>query len=473
MSRQAVIGATGRPGGPPRPTARTEPSRLAPNWSASPALRRALRQAIPAIAGAGLGASVGLAITAETMGELRAPGGIASFIGNVAALSGTYLALVMVLLMSRIPLVERAIGQDGLARWHRRLAPWPLTLIALHAFATTIGYAQAQKTGFWHQVGSFVSTYPDLLAAIVGFGLMMGVGIVSIRAIRERLRRETWWAIHLYLYLALALSFAHEIALGQSFVGHPLTIAVWSLAWAATAGLVLAYRFTLPLLRSLRHRLRVVEVREEAPGVTSVICEGRHLDRLAASGGQFFMWRFLVKGLWWQAHPYSLSALPNPPYLRLTVKQVGDHSSAIAELAPGTRVAIEGPYGTFTPSARQRNEVVLIAAGIGVTALRSLLEDLPRSTRPIVVVRASSEQDLVFAQELRELTKLRSGKLYELVGRRDEVRLDRHHLERLVPDLSRRDAYVCGPEGFVRDVVAELVEAGMPNERIHHEAFSL
>ena len=80
----------------------------------------------------------------------------------------------------------------------------------------------------------------------------------------------------------------------------------------------------------------------------SVICSGRRLDRLAVSGGQFFKWRFLTKELWWHAHPYSLSALPQPPYLRVTIKGSGDQSRAIAALKPGTRVAIEGPYGAFT-----------------------------------------------------------------------------------------------------------------------------
>ena len=111
--------------------------------------------------------------------------------------------------------------------------------------------------------------------------------------------------------------------------------------------------------------------------MVSVICQGQHLDRLAVSGGQFFFWRFLTPDMWWQAHPYSLSALPQPPYIRLTVKGVGDHSAALARLRPGTRVAIEGPYGIFTRHSQRRSRVLLIAAGIGVTAVRALLEDLP------------------------------------------------------------------------------------------------
>ena len=260
-----------------------------------------------------------------------------------------------------------------------------------------------------------------MLMATVALGLMCLAGTISIRAVRRRLRRETWWLVHLYMYLALALSFAHVIVLGPSFVGHPLTQLVWSAAWLATAGLVLCYRFGLPIVRSLRHRLQVVEVRREGPDVTSVIVGGRRLDRLAVSGGQFFFWRFLTRDMWWQAHPYSISALPRPPYLRLTVKAVGDHSAALARLRPGTAVAIEGPYGAFTRHAQRRPRALLVAAGIGVTALRSLLEDLPPRSAPVVILRASREADLVLRAEVSELVKSRRGTLHELVGNRERA----------------------------------------------------
>jgi predicted ferric reductase len=428
------------------------------------------------IAGIGLGATTGLAFTAETHSELVATGGIWMFAGNLTALVGTYLALVMVLLVSRIPAIEHAVGQDRLIRWHRMLAPWPLTLITLHVVMTTIGYAQAAKAGFMHQVGTFIKSYPDMLTAIIGFALMAAIGLVSIRAVRQRIPREAWWTIHLWMYMALALAFMHQIALGPSFVGHPLARAVWSLAWLASAGVVLAYRVGLPIWRSFRYRLRVVAVQQEAPGVVSVICSGRNLDRLRVSGGQFMLWRFLAHGIWWQAHPYSLSALPQPSYVRLTVKDAGDHSRAMADLAPGTRVMIEGPYGAFTKHSQRRRRAALIAGGIGVTALRSLLEDMPGGSggaRPVVIVRASRPEDIVFRDELAALVKHRRGALHEIIGRRSEVALDEATLSSLVPDITGRDVYVCGPEGFVHSVTGALRHLGVPRELVHHEAFSL
>ena len=173
--------------------------------------------------GAGLGATTALAITAETASQLAAPGGWATFGGSLTGLVGTYLALVMVLLVSRIPFVERVLGQDGLLRWHRWLAPWPIGLLITHALFITIGYARAARTGVWHQVGVLITQYPDILTATVALGLMCVAGAISIRTVRRRLPRERWWVVHLYLYLALAISFAHVIVLGPSFVGHPLT----------------------------------------------------------------------------------------------------------------------------------------------------------------------------------------------------------------------------------------------------------
>jgi predicted ferric reductase len=424
-----------------------------------------------AVLGLGFGATVATSVAAETWSQFRARGGVAMFLGGVTGLAGTYLALVMVLLVSRVPVVERVLGQDGLLRWHRRLAPWPISLIAAHAVLLTLAYAQAARRGVWHEVGTLVGSFPYMIEATIGFLLMMAVAVVSIRTIRCRVRRERWWAFHLCMYLALALAFAHVIALGPSFVGHPLSRFLWIVFWLATAGMVIAYRFGLPLVRTLRHRLKVVEVRAEGPGVVSVICAGRRLERLAVSGGQFFEWRFLTRGMWWQAHPFSLSARPRPPYLRLTVKDRGDFSAAVAGLQPGTRVAIEGPYGVFTSHARRRRKTVLIAGGIGVTAVRALLEDLPASTEPVVLLRASTEDDLVLSTEVAELARRRKGRVYKLVGSRSTVKLEQ--AAEIVPDLRNRDVYVAGPEDFVHQIVASVARLGVPRDAIHFDEYAL
>jgi predicted ferric reductase len=427
--------------------------------------------ACAAVAGLGFGAVLAAVSLGESRGSLAAPGGLLSAAGRLAGFTGTYLILVMVLLVARLPWLESSVGQDRLVRWHRWLAPWSIGLITAHVALITLGYAQAASTGPLRQLWVLITSYRDMLPAAVGFGLLIMAGVSSYRHVRRRLTYETWWVIHLYLYLGLAMAFAHQIFTGVSFIGHPLVRALWIVVWSATAGVVLAFRVVQPVYRSLRHQLRVVEVRPEAPGVVSVICQGRHLDRLAVSGGQFFHWHFLTKGMWWQGHPYSLSALPQPPYIRVTIKGLGDQSRAAASLRPGTRVAIEGPYGAFTSYARVRDGVALFAAGVGITPVRALLEDLPAGVDVVVVVRASTPADLVHRDEVAALVKQRRGRLQELVGPRHKVRLNAKVLRSLVPDVKHRDLYICGPDGFSAEIAAAALELGTDAEQIHTETF--
>lgn len=424
------------------------------------------------IVAVGFGVTTALAFTATSRHQLAVPGGMAMFLGNLTGLSGTYLALVMVLLVSRIPFVERVLGQDGLLAWHRRVAPWPILLIVAHVVLLTISYAQAARTGIFHEIGTLVNTFPYMAIATAGFGIMVAVAIASIHSIRRRMKRETWWALHLFMYLSLSLAFAHEIVLGPTFVGHRLTQLIWSVVWATSAGLVLVYRVGLPIFRTFRHRLEIDEIRPESSDVVSIILKGRHLEQLAVSGGQFFEWRFLAPGMWWQAHPFSISARPQPPHLRLTVRCVGDFTSALAELPVGTRVALEGPYGAFTSHALRYRRVVLIAGGIGVTAVRSLLEDLPKGCRPVVVLRASDEAGLVLRDEIANLVRYHGGQLHEVFGSREEVPVEQ--LAKLIGgDLRKRDTFVSGSEGFVTSVVDMLTRLGVPNDAVHSEIYAL
>jgi predicted ferric reductase len=428
--------------------------------------------ALAGVAGLGFGITVALAIAGESSGSLAAPGGLATAAGRLTGLAGTYLMLITVLLVARLPALERTIGQDRLVRWHRRIGPWPLFLIAAHGALIVVGYAAAAKTGVLHQLGTLLLSYPGVLAATVGAALLFMAGFTSYRIARRRMSHETWWAVHLYTYLALALAFSHQIGTGQSFVGHPVARFWWIAIWLASAGVALVYRVGVPLWRSVLHGLRVVEVRHDSPGVVSLICKGRRLDRLPLAGGQFLQWRFLKRGMWWQAHPYSVSGLAQPPYLRVTVKDLGDHSRALATLEPGTRIAIEGPYGAFTAASRKGDSVLLVGAGVGATPLRALLEDLPRWIDVVVLLRAHTHEELVLRDEIAALVEDHGGQLYELVGPRAEVRLDAAALAWLVPDIATRDLFVCGPEGFTETVKDSARAAGTPRERIHEEAFA-
>ena len=158
--------------------------------------------------------------------------------------------------------------------------------------------------------------------------------------------------------------------------------------------------------------------------------------------------------------------------MRITVKAAGEHSESLARLEPGTRVAIEGPYGIFTHHARHTDRVLLVAAGVGATPVRAMLDDLPRHVDVVAILRGSSRDDLVLRDEIARAVDERGGRLHELVGARTQARLDPQGLGRLVPDVAERDLYVCGPHGFTQEIIGAARDLGVPDAHIHHEDFA-
>lgn len=246
--------------------------------------------------------------------------------------------------------------------------------------------------------------------------------------------------------------------------------------YASVGLLLVTYRVGKPVRDAVRHGLRVDRIVAEGPGLTSIYVTGRRLTDLHAVSGQFFMWRFLTRDGWWQAHPYSLSAAPNRTCLRITVKHLGDHSAGLAHLRPGVRVMLEGPYGAFTEGRRTRRKVLLIAGGVGITPLRALFESL--SGRPgdvTLIYRARTADDVVFRHELDVIAAARRVRLHYLVGSttRHPEYLTARHLTELVPDVARRDVYLCGPSTMSMITSAALQAAGVPRRHIYREDFEL
>ena len=424
-----------------------------------------------------LGALLALVPWAVTIGAgtFASMGADLNAVGRVTGLEGTYLCLVVVVLLARVPWLDRVVGMDRLARWHARAGRSAVILLCVHAVAITLGYAATDHRGLLGETGVVVLDYPDVLAATVGLGLLIAVGVLSARAARARVSYETWYFVHLYTYLALGLSFAHQLATGDGFAASLPMRVVWSGLYLATLGTVLVCRLGVPVRDGFRHRLVVDEVVPEGPGVVSIWIRGRRMEELAAEPGQFFLWRFLTRHGWWQAHPFSLSAQPDGRRLRITVKAVGDHTSALQAVPVGTRVLAEGPYGAFTAARRRHRKALLIAAGVGIAPLRALFESLPAEPGGLVMLfRASREADLVLRPELEDIARRRGAKLHFAIGRRPPGPWPTPEVLRKVagPDLHAQDVFLCGPPGFMESVTVALRKAGVPRRHIHVEDFA-
>ncbi|HRW20098.1 MAG TPA: ferredoxin reductase family protein [Dermatophilaceae bacterium] len=416
--------------------------------------------------------------------DLRTVAGALGSIGRLTGLVASQLLLVQVLLMARIPAVERAYGQDELARRHRLVGFWSFTLMWVHIVLITLGYAAGSALGLWGTLVDLVVNYPGMLLAAAGTVALTMVVVTSVKRARARLRYESWHLLHLYAYLGVGLALPHQLWTGQEFVGNRMATIFWWSLWGVSVASILLWRVGLPLYRTLRHRLVVTHVYAEGPGVTSVVVAGRDLDRLPVAAGQFFQWRFLDNPGASRAHPYSLSAAPDGRSLRITAAHLGDGSAALAALRVGSRVVIEGPYGRLHGGVRTRRKVLLMASGIGITPIRALLEELPQQPGDVTLVyRARDRQDLVFEAELAHLAAARGARIFTVLGRRAQTRAswlpaDAEHLSdvdalrHLVPDLADHDVYLCGNAEWMDLAAAAARAGGVPEANIHLERFA-
>ncbi len=404
--------------------------------------------------------------------------------GRLTGLVASSLLLVQVLLMARVPWVEQAWGQDELARTHRLVGFTSFTLLMAHVVLITLGYAASGPLGIWGTTWDFVVNYPGMLLAFAGTGALVMVVVTSVKRARRRLRYESWHLIHLYGYLGAGLVLPHQLWTGAEFLRSTTATVFWWTLWAVTAAAVLVYRVGVPLWRSLRSPLRVLDVRSEGPGVTTVTVGGDGVRHLPVRAGQFLHWRFLDGPGWTRANPYSVSAAPDGRTLRFTASHVGDGSARLAGLRPGTRVLVEGPYGRMHGGVRERRKVLLMGSGIGITPMRALLEELPQAPGDVTVVhRVRSAREAVLADEMRSLAAARGARYLQVEGHRIRGReswlprqaahlTDTRALLEIVPDLAAHDVYVCGTDGWMTAVRAAALEAGVPPAAVHLERFA-
>ncbi len=389
---------------------------------------------------------------------------------QVSGLLASGIGLVGLALVARPRSVERRYGLDRLFVWHRVLGETMAVLVGVHVF---VGVAEWTASGtIMEAISDLTGREPYMAGATVGAALVGLVTVSSLRSIRRRLSYETWYFVHLLAYVGLALSFAHTIVLGGDLSNDRLARWVWVAAHVGV-GLWLAWGRWGHLVGAFTRPLRIAEVRPLNDDTAELRLDGPGLRHVRGDAGQFAILRPLSPRLWWQGHPYSLSSAPDTTGLRFTVKRRGDASGTLLELPVGTRVAVEGPYGSCTPEVIGDRKPMFVVGGVGVAPVRALLQRLPGGSQPVVLYRAHRPEDLVHLDELHALCRDRGGVVHTLVGPTAKLAtkdpFSAPVLLRAVPDLAERVAVLCGPERLLVAARAGMRAAGIPDDRIHYE----
>ncbi|MDG5805187.1 ferredoxin reductase family protein [Streptomyces ossamyceticus] len=394
---------------------------------------------------------------------------VAKFFGLHAAV----LMLFQLLLVARLPWLDRRIGMDRLTVWHRWVGFTLLWTLLTHAVLVVLGYARLDDASMTKTFFALAGV-PASLLGMLAAAIVVVIAAVSARQVRRRLRYETWHGLHLLLYVALGLAFVHQLQETTTFSSSTFATVYWWALWLFAFGALVTGRIVMPVWRNAYHRFEVAAVVPESDSVVSVHVTGRHLDKLPARAGQFCIWRFPGHNHWWLANPFSLSAAPDGRTLRLTAKAVGSASAGLRHVPVGSRAFVEGPYGAFTSLHRTRPGALLIAGGVGITPVRALLEE-EAADDVVVLYRVRSEEDAVLGDEVRTLVGDLGGRLHLLTGRTGEGAppFDAENLRALVPDVAERDVYVCGPPAMTTAVLTSLRALKVPPRQVHAERFGL
>lgn len=402
----------------------------------------------------------------------------ANIITNIGRLSGL-LAVIFILaellMMARVPLIEKAYSLDELTRIHRINGYLTFSFLVLHAIAITVGYQLISRLSFVSQFLNLTFNYEDVLKSVLGFALFMMVTFSSIKLARSKVSYEVWYFVHLLAYLAVLLAFGHQLKIGADFIGRPLFVLYWYALYVITAVLIGWYRFAIPLLSVWRYGLKVVEVKPETHNTYTVRLAGKGLANFKYQPGQFAVWYFLAPKFWWQGHPFSISSNYGDHTLDVTIKASGDYTKLLSKIKVGTPVLVDGPHGKFTLSKTNRKKLLMIAGGVGITPILSILGEISKSGDYDVLLLngCKNSDEIIFKNELQNINNRHGTKIDYLFSEqpgKEPQFIDSEYLQNIT-DLLERAVFLCGPIPMMNAVTSNLIDLGVSKKDIHSERF--
>lgn len=400
-------------------------------------------------------------------------------LARLSALLGFYSILVQYTLISRGRWIEERFGLDKLTRVHHWNGIAALTLITAHIFLIIGGYALVSGNSYIEQDLEFLRAFPYVWMSTIAYGVLLTTVGLSITIAKKRLRYEFWYYVHLLNYSVVPLAFWHQLANGGDLLASDTFRSYWIILTILSMLNLVVYRFIRPFWLYFRFRFKVEKVVKETPTTSSIYITGRNIERFKYMPGQFNKWWFVAKGYYWEEHPFTISVEPNGKYLRLTPKALGDFTTKLQNIKPGSPVVIDGAYGIFTPAVAKTEQFLFIAGGIGITPLRAMIGSLATTGADMrLLYSARNHDDLALKSELDDFAKTTKLKIDYILADEDRQgflhgRLDGPTMEHLVPDFKTRDVYICGPPPMMEALSAALLGRSLPKAQLHMERFSL
>ncbi len=400
-------------------------------------------------------------------------------LGRSFALAGIALLTMQFVLTARFRWLDRPFGLDALYKYHKSIAVLILGLLVMHPILLALGGAGFRLI---YRLGAPWPIWFGRVALVLLLAQVLGA------AFRTQLRIgfERWRLLHNQATVIFGLGAIHARIVGGD-LETKLLQALWALLVVVAAGSWGYHKLIAPAIAKARS-YRVLAVHQETPNVWTLQLEppagGKRFDYRP---GQFhFLHLRRGRRLPSEEHPFTISSSPTREHLSSTIKESGDFTHTIGQTQTGDRIAIRGPYGRFSYTYYpERKDIVMIAGGIGITPLMSMLRHMRDSqfeAQVLLIFANRTEHDIAFRTELEEMTtgERPRVKLIHVLSQPDQNWsgesgfVDREKLERFLDNGYREKMfYLCGPPPMMKKVIADLTTLGVPEDRIEYEFFSL
>jgi predicted ferric reductase len=402
-----------------------------------------------------------------------------SVLTGLLALSALVSAAV---LPSRLRSLNRAFGIESVIDLHRFLGVTTAALVFAHlAFVVAEDPTNMTLLNLTSAPGRAKAATLSTLALVV-------LAVLTVLRSRARLSYELWKWSHVTLAATALGGAALHVWLLDQLV-HDAVIGTMYALLVVVIAVVFANRWLWRPLYDPSTEFVVRDVRRENRTVSTLVLEPRTQDGRPATTWPFapgqFAWIRLGRSVMAEEHPFTIASSAHSDATEFTIRHTGDFTRALRRLPVGATVWVDGPHGAFTNDAGMSAGFVLIAGGVGITPMMSMLRTAahrgdPRPYRLVVV--ASTPEDLLFRAELAHLRCLIDLEVTEVLRRPVEGwsgptgGVDAQLLS-VVLGVSHApedvDYFICGPPALVTDALDALDIFGAALDRIHTEQFDM
>ena len=378
-------------------------------------------------------------------------------------------------LVARVKTIAEPFGTDGIIELHRLIGYTGLAFVLIHV----------ALSADWSQVNPFTRgdepTPARVVAGAVAVGALLVLVASSIWRRRLRLSYELWQLLHTLLAVVAVVAAVVHVLLVDYYVDTISKKVLWAIMTASFVTLLVWVRVVRPL--RLRRRPWTVErVTPERADTTVLTLRPVGHEGLRFEPGQFAWINVGRSPFAVTSHPFSLcSSAETGGSISFAIKALGDFTSTVGAIEPGTEVYVDGPHGVFSIDQYEGAGFGLIAGGVGIAPMVSMLETLADrgDVRPVVLFAGNRDEDnIILRDRIDELATRMDLTVVHVLSRPgprwtgETGRIDRDILARHLPDAFPRFQYfACGPKPMLDAVATALVEIGTPPDRIHTELF--